>query len=250
MTIRRPTLVVLALAGIAAARFALFAAPAEITGGNATMYLGARPNRILIIDEATEKVTGFITRRTGYALPMTLSKDKTRLYVESASMQDVEVVDVAKRAVVDTISFGEPGKRIWVREFEPDPLHRFAIVMTRTSKKLQDHWEIEGVQLFQYDWKEHKKMRNVPWPKGEEREGGVGLQFSPDGKYLYLFAEDIFVYDTNDFKEVDKWELSRPLEDGFGRINFNSTDDDYEEPGFFTGIFTVSDAVQNRRIMG
>ena len=250
MTIRRPIFVALALAGIAAARFGLSAAPAEIGGGNATMFLGARPNRILIIDEATEKVTGFIPTKTGYPESMSLSKDKARIYVQSASMQDVEVVDVAKRAVIHTISFGEPGKRVWVRQFEPDPLHRFAIVMTRTSKKLEDHWEIEGVSLFQYDLKEHKKMRNIPWPKGEEREGGVGAQFSPDGKYLYLFAEDIYVYDTADFKEVDKWELSRPLEDGFGRINFNSTDDDYEEPGFFTGIFTVSDAVQNRRMMG
>src|SRR5580693_8229094 len=174
VTNRRSTLVVLTLAGIAAARFALFAAPAEITGGNATMYLGARPNRILIVDEATEKVTGFIPTKTGYPESMSLSKDKTRLYVESSNMQDVEIVDLAKRAVVDTISFGEPGKRVWVREFEPDPLHRFAIVMTRTSKKLEDHWEIEGISFFQYDLKEHKKMRTLPWPKGEEREGGVG----------------------------------------------------------------------------
>ena len=49
---------------------------------------------------------------------------------------------------------------------------------------------------------------------------------------------------------MDKWELSRPIEDGFGRINFGALDDHNEEPGYFTGIFTVSDAVQNRRIMG
>jgi len=251
MNNRPSLLVVVALAGVAAARFALSATPAEtLTGGNATMFLGARPNRILVIDEATEKVTGFIPTKTGYPTGLNLSKDKTRFYVTSSSMQDIEVVDVAKRAVVDTVSFGEAGKRVWLRQFEPDPLHRFAIAMTRTSKKLEDRWEIGGASLFQYDLKEHKVMRTVPWPKGEEREGGVGLQFSPDGKYLYLFADDIFVYDTSDFKEVDKWELSRPLEDGFGRINFNFRDDDYEEPGFFTNIFTVSDAVQNRRIMG
>jgi hypothetical protein len=254
MNTRRPLFIlamVVALACAAVANLALSAAPAEtITGGNATMFLGARPNRILVIDEATEKVTGFIPTKTGYPESLNLSKDKTRFYVTSSSMQDIEVVDVAKRAVVDTISFAEPGKRVWLRQFEPDPLHRFAVALTRTSKKLEDRWEIGGVSLFQYDLKEHKEMRKIPWPKGEEREGGIALQFSPDGKYMYLFADDIFVYDTTDFKEVDKWELSRPLEDGFGRIAFNSTDDDYEEPGFFTGIFTVSDAVQNRRIMG
>src|SRR5579871_694263 len=241
----------IALSAIALACLALGAAPAEpLSGGNAIMFLGARPNRVLVIDEATEKVIGFIPTKTGYPESMTLSKDKTRIYVQSSSYQDVEVIDVAKREVVDTISFAEPGKRVMIRQFEADPQHRFAIVMTHAMKKLEDRWEIGGVSFFQYDLKEHKVMRTVPWPKGEEREGGVGLQFSPDGKYLYVFSEDIYVYDTTDFKEVDKWELSRPLEDGFGRINFNTTDDDYEEPGYFTGIFTVSDAVENRRIMG
>src|SRR5579871_5314714 len=213
----------IALSAIALACLALGAAPAEpLSGGNAIMFLGARPNRVLVIDEATEKVIGFIPTKTGYPESMTLSKDKTRIYVQSSSYQDVEVIDVAKREVVDTISFAEPGKRVMIRQFEADPQHRFAIVMTHAMKKLEDRWEIGGVSFFQYDLKEHKVMRTVPWPKGEEREGGVGLQFSPDGKYLYVFSEDIYVYDTTDFKEVDKWELSRPLEDGFGRINFNS----------------------------
>jgi hypothetical protein len=49
---------------------------------------------------------------------------------------------------------------------------------------------------------------------------------------------------------VDKWELSKPIEDGFGRINFGSMDDMNEEPGFMTGLFNVRDPVQNRTIMG
>jgi len=65
-----------------------------------------------------------------------------------------------------------------------------------------------------------------------------------------MFGDDILIYETTDFKQVDKWELSRPIEDGFGRINFNSLDDSNEEPGYMTGLFTVQDAVQNRRIMG
>jgi hypothetical protein len=235
---------------IAAAAVAAYSPPTEtITGGNATMYLGARPNRILILDEATEKVTGFIPMKTGYPESLDLSKDKTRFYVHSSTLQDVEVVDIAKKEVVDTYRLSEGNKRVWMRNFEADPTHKFAIIQTRGSTKLEDHFEITGNELLQYDLKEHKVMRKIPWPKGEEREF-VGLQFSPDGKWLYMFSDDLLIYDTTEFKEVDKWELSRPLEDGFGRINFNSTDDDYEEPGFSTGIFTVNDAVQNRRIMG
>ena len=67
---------------------------------------------------------------------------------------------------------------------------------------------------------------------------------------MYMFGEDILIYDTKDFKEVDKWEISRPIEDGFGRINFGGLDDTNEDPGFFTGLFQVQDPVQHRRIMG
>ena len=37
---------------------------------------------------------------------------------------------------------------------------------------------------------------------------------------------------------------------GLGRINFGPVDDFNDEPGFFTGLFTMQDPVQNRRIMG
>jgi len=74
--------------------------------------------------------------------------------------------------------------------------------------------------------------------------------FSPDGKLLYFFAEDVLIYDTTDFKQVDTWELSRPIEEGFGRFDFGPRDTTYEEPGFYSGIFTVRDPVLNRDIMG
>ena len=46
-----------------------------ITGGNGTLYLGGRPNRIYLIDEATEKVTGEIECKTG--TPSDLSSPRT-----------------------------------------------------------------------------------------------------------------------------------------------------------------------------
>ena len=35
-----------------------------------------------------------------------------------------------------------------------------------------------------------------------------------------------------------------------GRVNFGAVDDINDDPGFFTGLFTIQDPVQNRRIMG
>jgi hypothetical protein len=226
-----------------------FGADDKLIGGNGTLYLGGRPNRIVIIDEATEKVIGEIHTKTGTPASIELSQDKKRFYCGDMSFENIEIVDIASRQVIDTFHLSEGNKKARIFGFEADPLNRFMIVMTKTATKLPDRWEISAPTLQQYDLKEHKVMRTIPWPKGEEREF-ANMHFSPDGKLLYFFGEDILIYNTTDFKQVDKWELTRPIEDGFGRIDFNSMDETNEEPGFFTGLFTVQDAVQNRRIMG
>ena len=213
----------------------------KLIGGHGTLYLGGRPNRIFLIDEATEKVIGEIHTKTGSPAQLEISEDKKRFYVSNMSFEDIEIVDIASRQVIDNFRLSEGNKKARIFGFQADPLNRFIIVMTKTATKLVDRWEIGPPTLQQYDLKEHKVIRTIPWPKGEEREF-ANLHFSPDGKLLYFFGEDILIYDTTNFKQVDKWELSHPIEDGFGRIDFNAMDDTNEEPGYFTGLFTVQDA--------
>jgi hypothetical protein len=101
----------------------------------------------------------------------------------------------------------------------------------------------------QYDLATEKIARTIPWPKGEEREG-AGVIFSPDGRLMYLLGSDILIYETTNFTQVDKWDLSRPLENGAGRVSLGGFDPFSDEPGFYTGMFTMQDSLQNRRIMG
>ena len=238
---------------IAAALF-VFAAHAEdlkdLRGGNGKLYIGGRAGRILVIDEATEKVVGEIkTKSGGWPEGLDLSDDKKTFYYTTPSMEDIEIADIDSRQVTDSFRLSEGNKKVRIGSYTADPTKSFMILLTKTATKQPDRWEIGPPTLQQYDLKTHKVMRTIPWPKNEEREF-AGIKFSPDGKLMYLFGTDIIIYDTKDFKEVDKWELSRPIEDGFGRINFGALDDSNEEPGFFTGIFTVQDPVAARRIMG
>jgi hypothetical protein len=226
-----------------------FGAEEKLIGGNGTLYIGGRPGHITIIDEATEKQVGEIKMKTGTPAEIEISQDKKRFYCLDMSFENVEIVDIASRQVIDNFKLSEGNKKARIWGLEADPLNRFMIIMTKTATKQPDRWEISPPTLQQYDLKEHKVMRTIPWPKGEEREF-ANMRFSPDGKLLYFFGDDILIYDTTDFKQVDKWELSRPIEDGFGRIDLNALDDNNEEPGFLTGLFTVQDAVQNRKIMG
>jgi hypothetical protein len=218
-------------------------------GGDATLYYAGRPNKIFLMDEATLKPAGAIELKNGLAIGLSLSQDKKRFYARMWDLEKIEIVDIARRETVDTISLSEGNKKVRITGGEADPSHRFMVLLTKTATKQIDRWEIGPPTLQQYDLQQKKVVRTIPWPKGEEREFAQML-FSPDGKFLYFFSEDVLIYETENFTQVDKWELSRPLEEGMGRIDLGALDILNEAPGFFSGIFSVQDPVQNRRIMG
>jgi len=243
-------LITTALAVVAAAASFGAAPPApKLSGGNGTMYVSGWPNKIYIVDEAQEKVTGAIDVVTGTPSRLSLTRDRSRVYFTNTLSESVEIVDLNARRSLDHFTLSEGRKKTRIRGMIPDPLNRFVILLTKTAEKKIDRFEISPPTLVVYDLKERKISRTIPWPNNEEREG-VNIMMSPDGKLLYFFADDVLIYDTTEFKQVDKWELSRPVEEGLGRFDFGPRDVTYEEPGFYTGIFNSADPVQNRRIMG
>jgi hypothetical protein len=222
----------------------------KLTAGTGTLIIGSYPSQFWIIDEATEKVVGTIPFKSGIPRRTVISRDRKRFYTTEAGMEKVEIIDIAARRTLDTFTLSDGNKKVRIRSVEPDPLHRFVVMLTASSTKLIDRFEIGPPTLVQYDLKEHKIVRTIPWPNNDERQN-ANIQFSPDGKLMYLFTDqDILIYETNTFTQVDKWELSRPIEEGFGRIEMGSRDAFNDEPGFFTGIFNVTDPVQHRRMMG
>jgi hypothetical protein len=222
----------------------------RVSAGNGTLIIGSYPKQFWIIDEATEKVVGTIPFKSGIPRRTTISRDRKRFYTIEAGMEKVEILDIAARKTIDSFTLSEGNKKVRIRSIEPDPLHRFVVMVTASATKLIDRFEIGAPTLVQYDLKDHKIVRTIPWPKDEERQN-ANILFSPDGKLMYLFSDqDVLIYETNAFTQVDKWELSRPIEEGFGRLEFGSRDILNDEPGYYTSIFNVSDPVQHRRMMG
>ena len=218
-------------------------------GGDHLLYIGTYSGDVQIFDESTEQQIGEIKLQTGIPRSLILSYSKTRFYVLDSTLEKVEIVDIASRSTLDTFTLSSGNKRTRIRSMQVDPLERFMILLTRSSTKLIDRWEISDVALELYDLREKKVTRTIPWPGGEVREN-VNLQFSPDGKLLYFFGDDVLILETENFTEVDTWALSRPIEQGLGRVSFGAVDAINDDPGFFTGLFTVDDPVQHRRIMG
>jgi hypothetical protein len=222
----------------------------EPSAGTGRLIIGTFPDTFWIIDEATRKVVGTIPYESGIPRRTTMTRDSTRFYTVEAQMEKVEVIDIASRKTVDKFTLSEGSKHVRIRSVTPDPQHRFVIMMIKAATKLIDRFEIGPPELVQYDLATHKITRVIPWPKGEEREN-ANIQFSPDGSLMYLFSDqDVLIYETVNFTQTDTWELSKPIEDGVGRLSFGATDSTNDESGFYTGIFTIQDPVQNRRVMG
>lgn len=240
------TAVSLSVSSVAAQRFGK---GITLAGGDHLLYMGTYAGTVQIFDEATEQKVGDIKLQTGMPRSLVLSHNRQRFYVLDSTFEKIEVVDIASRSTLTQFTLSEGAKKTRVRSMQVDPLERFMIILSRSATKLVDRWQIGDIALQQYDLREKRITRSIPWPRGEEREN-VNIRFSPDGKLLYFFGDDILILETENFTEVDTWPLSRPIESGLGRINFGSFDDTNDDPGFFTGLFTVQDPVQNRRIMG
>ncbi|HUF46418.1 MAG TPA: hypothetical protein VMM93_01320 [Vicinamibacterales bacterium] len=214
-----------------------------------TFYIGNYKGAITILDEATGKVTGEIKTTGIPGFNMVLSDDRTRIYSLDSFAERVDIVDLATRTVVDTFTLAEGTTKTRIWGLTPDPRDRFLILTIKKYTLEVDRWEIGPPTLVQYDLATKAIARTIPWPKGEEREG-AGVLFSPDGKLMYLMGEDILIYETETFTEVDRWEISRPFEVGAGRVSFGGLDPFSDQPGFYTGLFTMQDPLQGRRIMG
>src|SRR6185295_10091273 len=141
----------------------------KVVAGNGTLIVGTYPDKFWIIDESTEKVVGSIPFKSGIPRRTTLSRDRKRFYTIEAGMEKIEIIDIATRSTVDTFTLSEGNKKVRIRSIEPDPLHRFVMLLTASATKLSDRFEIGSPTLMQYDLKEKKVVRTIPWPNGEER---------------------------------------------------------------------------------
>ena len=224
-------------------------APAPTMPGKGTIYVSTYKGSIAVLDEATEKITREIPVGIGIPTAMTLSDDWSRLYVRDATFEKVEIFDRVKGTSLGSFTLTEGRTKTRIFGLRPDPQDKYLILTIKKYTLETDRWVIGPPTLVQYDLAEKKITRTIPWPKGEEREG-VGVLFSPDGKLMYMFGEDMLIYETAGFTEVDRWEVSRPIEPGAGAVSIGGLNPMSDVPGFFTGFFTMQDTLQNRRIMG
>jgi hypothetical protein len=216
--------------------------------GNGKMYIGTYRN-ILVIDEATSTLEAEIDLRSGMPRSMVLTPDQQRFYVLNTMYETIEIVDIPSRRSIDefTLSSGDRKVRIW--GYTVDPRERYAVLLAKTYDRLPDRFDVSRPMLLRYDLQRRVVTDTIAWPGGEPREN-ARMIFSPDGDLLYFFADEILVFDTRTFEQVDSWKYEEALGEGIGRFEFGFPDQAFEQPGYFTGLFRITDPIQNRRLMG
>jgi DNA-binding beta-propeller fold protein YncE len=235
---------------VAVAALLLAVGGAGVSAQTATWYIATYTHDVLVWDEASEEIVDRIEMNNFIPTRILVNEDQTRLYVQEASAQRIEIVDLASREVVDELTLSHDSVSVRIDGFAPHPSGDRAVIFAKRYTALADRYLVEGPFLLEYDLRSKQVTDTIPWPDDEPRDRGVGFRYSPDGETLYFFVEDIIAVDADTYEEVDRWEISEPLEPGLGRPSFGVNPGTYDEDGVATGLYRMRDPIQNRNMMG
>ena len=236
---------------------AAFAAFASLACAG-TLFLPAYPHDVLVFDEEQGKIVDRIPLETGAPMSIQLSSDRKLLYLTTMDHNGIEVIDVATRKVINHFELNTPTKQYRLFNGTADPQGKLFYAITKEITKFPDHYEVSKPKYTVIDLAQQKIVKEVEIPKEEEKQNqgdyGVGwLEISPDGKYLYQFADKITILQTSDFKVLDHIDLTRPDAPGMENIHVGSMGNDLDlinEPGAHTAIFVSSDPIVHNRVFG
>lgn len=215
----------------------------------ARWYIGTYSNELLVWDEASEQIVDRIQMRNPIPRNITVAESKQRLYVSEATAQIIEVVDVARGEVIDDFTLSHDSVSVRITGFAPHPSDGRAVLELMRYTKHRDRYSVDGPFVVEYDLDAKRVTDTIPLPDDVE-PGDANFRYAPDGETLYVFADEIIAVDAESYEEIDRWDLSRPLEPGLGSTNFNTNSGTYDAPGVATSLFRMTDPAQNRRLLG
>jgi len=243
-----------AMPASASAQVATRASGAHVPAGDGTIYIGTYGQAIHVIDEATERVER-IPLTGGIPRGLAISPDRRLMYVLDISFENIEIVDLETRRTIDSFKLSKGNEKVRIMSssagpsFVVDPRGEYMIILAKSTRSLIDRYEVGEPTLVKFDLRTKTVTDTIPWPNNEPRER-VQIMFSPDGGLIYFFADDVLIYDARTLRQVDRWAYAQSQDQGMGRMNLGFGSQAYDEPGYFTNLFRITEPVQNRQIMG
>jgi hypothetical protein len=165
------------------------------------------------------------------------------------------VIDVATRKVINHFALNTPTKRFRFNGGVADPQDKVFYTVTTEMNKLNDRYEIGKLKYTVIDLAQQKIVKTTDIAKEDENAnagyyGRAAFEVSPDGKYLYQFRDKVVILNADDFKVVDRIDLSRPDFADMENIGFGGLLDSIGEPGKHISLFNSADPIVHNRVFG
>jgi hypothetical protein len=233
-----------------------------------TLFCGAYPNWVLVIDEAQGKVVDKIHLDTGLPTSVRLSHDKKTIYVTTNDHSGVEVIDVATHKVMNHFVLNDATHKFRLQGGAPDPQGKVLYTTTTQITKLADRYEIAKPKYTIIDLAQQKIVKTVDQPGNDGAAGGDvavagggggggggggrggGFEVSPDGKYLYQFGAAVTVLKAEDFSVVERIPLEQPDAPAVENLGLGGLQEALSDPTQRVSLFNASDPIVHNRVFG
>src|SRR5258708_7700482 len=107
----------------------------RVSAGNGTLIIGSYPKQYWIIDEASEKVVGTIPYQSGIPRRTTMSRDRKRFYTIEAGMEKIEILHIAARKTIDTLTLSEGQNKGGIPSIQSEPTNRLLVTGSCAAAK-------------------------------------------------------------------------------------------------------------------
>jgi hypothetical protein len=217
-------------------------------------YIGTLDKKLLIYDENKEEVVGEIPLQ-GIPRQTALTRDQSKLVIVTTQMA-VETVDLKARKMINHFELADERSHPRMSRggggLVLDPTGRYLYTTLRVSVKEPDFYRMDPPQFVKIDLQSGKIVQSFHFPPNMDMGFGPGVTYkvSPDGKSLYVFDEDVLIYDLATFKEVDRIEMSRPEYPGASPYRLTAENDPNAVDNVFTSLFTAVDPIVHKGTLG
>jgi DNA-binding beta-propeller fold protein YncE len=245
----------------------LFAGVRQASAAPHLAYIGTLDHKLLIIDEDQDAVVGEI-QLGGTPRTVALSADQKQLYIINTRMT-IEIVDLATRRVTGTIDltdehtqarvtaiarnwFNGEGAQARFSGIAVDPNGRYLYSTLRMIRKDKNEYHLDPPKFVVIDLTNKAVTKTFDFPKEYDTGFGFRATFkvSPDGKYLYVFDDDIMVMDLSSFTIVDRIPLAKPPYPGASPYRLTAGDDPYDGATSVTSLFVSVDPIVHKGTLG
>jgi hypothetical protein len=238
-------------------RIATLLALCSAVASAGTLFLGAYPNLVLIVDDTDGKVLDRIPLVTGLPTGLRLSNDKRTIFVTTNDHTGVEVIDLATRKVIKHFVLNDATHTYRMNGAVPDPEGKVLYATTTEIIKQKDRYEIEKPQYTVIDLAQQKIVKTVDSSaaQGEIPDAGGGgrgggFEVSPDGQYLYQFRNQVVVLKASDFSLVQRIDLASPEDPTMDSLNLGGMQEALSEPDQRVSLFNFSDPIIHNKAFG